>query len=206
MKTTPPRPPARERLLAAAARVYARDGLAGATTRAIAQEAGVNEVTLFRLFQSKDKLLAAVVGENFGTKSAASLTPVPTPTADLRADLVALAQTYDSLLTANWPLVRTMLGEMHHHLTEPHERQVFRTIFLPLKEGVIRRVEAAQVVGELRRDTRADLLSDLLLGAIFAGALRRSIPQLQIDYTPAVYVETAVATFLDGAAAPRRRA
>jgi AcrR family transcriptional regulator len=206
MKDTPRLPPARQRLLAAAARVYARDGLSGATTRAIAQEAGVNEVTLFRLFQTKDKLLAAVVGENFGTKSAASLTPVPEPTDDLRADLVALARTYDSLLTANWPLVRTMLGEMHHHLTEPHERQVFRTIFLPLKEGVIRRVEAAQVAGELRRDTRADLLSDLLLGAIFSGALRRSIPQLKIEYTQATYVETAVALFLDGASAPRPRA
>lgn len=206
MKATPPVPPARERLLAAAARVYARDGLAGATTRAIAQEAGVNEVTLFRLFQTKDKLLAAVVGENFGTKSAASQTPIPAPTADLRADLTALARTYDALLTANWPLVRTMLGEMHHHLTEPHERQVFRSIFLPLKESVIRRVEAAQAAGELRRDTRPDLLSDLLLGAIFSGTLRRSIPQLQIEYTSETYVETAVATFLDGAAAPRRRA
>src|SRR3954466_8351143 len=60
----------RERLLAAAARVYARVGLNGATTRGIAAEAGVNEVTLFRHFKSKDRLLAAVVGDNFGEKNA----------------------------------------------------------------------------------------------------------------------------------------
>jgi AcrR family transcriptional regulator len=47
----------RARLLAAAARVYAQHGYHGATTRLIALEAGVNEVTLFRIFGSKDALL-----------------------------------------------------------------------------------------------------------------------------------------------------
>ena len=37
----------RQRLLDAAARVFARSGLEGATTREIAREAKVNEVTLF---------------------------------------------------------------------------------------------------------------------------------------------------------------
>src|ERR671916_2617479 len=46
----------RERILEAAARVYAQYGFRGATTRLIAQEAGVNEVTLFRLFGSKAQL------------------------------------------------------------------------------------------------------------------------------------------------------
>ena len=39
-----------QKLLVAAARVFARDGLEGATTRQIAREAGVNEVTLFPAF------------------------------------------------------------------------------------------------------------------------------------------------------------
>ena len=56
------RPPARQLLLSAAARVFARDGLAGATTRAISREAGVNEVTLFRTFGTKEHLITAVVG------------------------------------------------------------------------------------------------------------------------------------------------
>ena len=49
------------RLLEAATRVFARSGLEGATTREIAREAGVNEVTLFRHFQSKENLLSAVL-------------------------------------------------------------------------------------------------------------------------------------------------
>ncbi len=57
------RPPgdARARLLAAAARVFAGHGAAGATSRRIADEAGVNEVTLFRLFGTKEALLGAAV-------------------------------------------------------------------------------------------------------------------------------------------------
>ncbi|HEY0929135.1 MAG TPA: helix-turn-helix domain-containing protein [Gemmatimonas sp.] len=52
---------ARARLLEAAARVFARHGSAGATTKRIAEVAGVNEVTLFRIFGSKDALLDAAL-------------------------------------------------------------------------------------------------------------------------------------------------
>src|SRR5215207_2135103 len=48
----------RQKLLEAASRVYAEHGFRGATTRRIADEAGVNEVTIFRLFGSKAQLLA----------------------------------------------------------------------------------------------------------------------------------------------------
>jgi len=48
----------RERIIEAAARVYASSGFRGTTTRRIAEEAGVNEVTLFRLFGSKAALIA----------------------------------------------------------------------------------------------------------------------------------------------------
>jgi AcrR family transcriptional regulator len=47
----------RHRIIEAAARVYAQHGWRGATTRRIAEEAGVNEVTLFRQFGSKHALL-----------------------------------------------------------------------------------------------------------------------------------------------------
>ncbi len=51
----------REKLLHAAGRIYAEVGFRGATTRRIAEEAGVNEVTLFRLFGSKGQLLAEAI-------------------------------------------------------------------------------------------------------------------------------------------------
>ena len=65
---------ARARLLDAAARLYARAGESGATTRLISEEAGVNEVTLFRLFGSKTALLDEAVRHR-----AAGLEPTALP-------------------------------------------------------------------------------------------------------------------------------
>ena len=65
---------ARDRLLDAAAAVYAQHGHLGATTRRIADAAGVNEVTLFRLFGTKDALLELAV-----RSQAERLQPTPRP-------------------------------------------------------------------------------------------------------------------------------
>ncbi|MBV8373765.1 MAG: TetR/AcrR family transcriptional regulator [Candidatus Eremiobacteraeota bacterium] len=50
----------RERILAAGREVIARKGKRGATTREIADVAGVNEATLFRHFGTKEALIVAV--------------------------------------------------------------------------------------------------------------------------------------------------
>lgn len=53
-----------QRILDAALRVFASEGYTGATTRKIAEEANVAEVTLFRKFQSKENLLKSVLINN----------------------------------------------------------------------------------------------------------------------------------------------
>jgi AcrR family transcriptional regulator len=190
--------------LEAAARVFARDGLAGATTRAIARDAGVNEVTLFRLFKSKDRLLEAVVGQTFGPDAPDASPTLPPPTGDLRADLRALARIYESLLVRNLPLVRTMIGELHHRHHD-QEKQVFRSIFLPVKQAVLQRFELAAQAGQLRAGCRPDILSDLLGGMIFTGVLRRANSQLRIDYGASTYLDAAIDLTLDGALTSSRR-
>ena len=50
-----------QKILDAAVKVFSTKGYAGATTREIAQEANVTEVTLFRKFQSKENLLKEVL-------------------------------------------------------------------------------------------------------------------------------------------------
>jgi len=53
-----------KRILQAALTVFSRYGYKGASTRAIAKEAGVNEVTLFRRFGNKQSLFAEMI-ENY---------------------------------------------------------------------------------------------------------------------------------------------
>lgn len=57
MKTTD----TKERLLQAAMKLVSEKGYLGATTREIAQEAGVTELTLFRRFGSKEKLFEGML-------------------------------------------------------------------------------------------------------------------------------------------------
>lgn len=77
MSTPDRNPVSRERILEAAARVYALHGFRGATTRLIANEAGVNEVTLFRTFGSKGALIEAVLAQNSHARPVASLPDEP---------------------------------------------------------------------------------------------------------------------------------
>lgn len=52
------------RILDAAMDVFSKKGYEGTTTRKIAQEASVNEVTLFRKFHSKENILKTVIEQN----------------------------------------------------------------------------------------------------------------------------------------------
>ncbi|HWF18916.1 MAG TPA: TetR/AcrR family transcriptional regulator, partial [Verrucomicrobiae bacterium] len=159
-QSTPRGSPAKQRLLDAAATVFARDGLDGATTRAIAQEARVNEVTLFRLFRSKENLISAVVGRTFDAPKAAPKISLPSETGNLRKDLFNFARLYESILTENLPLIRTLIGEIHRHGC--HERKVADGIFRPLWTELIARFTRAQEQGKLRADVSPVITADLL--------------------------------------------
>jgi AcrR family transcriptional regulator len=185
-----------ERLLAAAARVFARDGLDGATTREIARAAGVNEVTLFRHFGSRARLLDAVVARNFAAGTGA---PAMRAGGSLRADLRAHARAYEERLEANMPLIRAVLGGIHRHGGQ--ERQVYESLFGPLRASLVSRLEQARAAGELRADTDPVLLSDLFSGMIFTGALRRASPSARRNYSATAHLEAAVALILRGAGA-----
>jgi AcrR family transcriptional regulator len=171
-KTKTGRGPARERLLKAAATVFGRDGLAGATTRGIAREAGVNEVTLFRLFGSKEKLLGAVVGQAFDVAQPVARPTLPKPAGNLRTDLANFARTYDSMLTENLPLIRALIGEIHHHREQA--KKVANGIFRPLREEIIARLKEMPRGESLRADMPPAAAVDLLGGMILAGVLRRN--------------------------------
>jgi AcrR family transcriptional regulator len=194
---TVPANPTRQRLLEGAARVFARAGIAGSTTREIAREAGVNEVTLFRHFQSKERLIAAVIGENFGTQAVQAQQSPPASDGDLRSALTEHARRYDQLLKENLPLIRTMIGEIHHY--GDHERQVFKAIFRPLREALVTRLHAAQAAGRLLATAHPEILADLFGGMIFTGVLRRNSSQFKCEYSAGNYVAAAVDLIVRGA-------
>jgi TetR/AcrR family transcriptional regulator len=81
-----------QRILEAALKIFASEGYTGATTRRIAEEANVAEVTLFRKFQSKENLLREVLIQNRTAFSALDTLFLIEKDADLETDLRILGK------------------------------------------------------------------------------------------------------------------
>ncbi|HJR64365.1 MAG TPA: TetR/AcrR family transcriptional regulator [Gemmatimonadaceae bacterium] len=102
----------REKLLKAAADVYAESGYRGATTRRIAHEAGVNEITLFRHFGSKDALLNQAL-HCCGLHTA--LAALPHEPRDPERELTEWSRDFIDHMYRNRSMIRTCLGEIESH-------------------------------------------------------------------------------------------
>lgn len=193
-------PNTRQRLLDAAATVFAEKGLVGATTREIASQAQVNEVTLFRHFHSKEKLLAAVLQSTFDQpEAAASTAPVDggdaAPRRDLRSEIRRYAHRYERVLLRNILLLRTLLGEIHRH--REHEARVLHGIFAPLKAELVTVIQEAQAAGTVRAEVDPVVSADVFSGTVFVGVLRQS-KAYGPEYPAERFLETAIELFARG--------
>ena len=163
----------RERLLDAAARVYAETGYRGATTRRIAHEAGVNEITLFRHFGSKTTLILEAVRQANLRSDCPSVPAVPgEPATELRAWVRAQLDH----LTALRSIIRTSLGEVEERpeiIPMIGERP--REVILALSAYV----EQLQRDGRASADIDARTAALTFFGALFADAMGRDVmPEL----------------------------
>ncbi len=99
----------RERILDAAKRVYAQHGFRGATTRLIAIEAGVNEVTLFRTFGSKAALFEALMQDHVAQSPIPNLPDNPL---DPHREMTDWVTSVLGHMRENRALIRTSFGEI----------------------------------------------------------------------------------------------
>jgi len=99
----------RDRILDAAKNVYAQHGFRGATTRLIAIEAGVNEVTLFRTFGSKAALFEALMQSHVAQSPIPELPDNPVDPEREMTDWVAAVLGH---MRENRALIRTSFGEI----------------------------------------------------------------------------------------------
>ena len=182
---------ASERLIEAALEMFSRRGMA-ATTREIADVAGVNEVTLFRLFESKDRLLAAVVREVVRAEHEA-LDRVDLEDFDIRRDISAVAEVYYSTHEQYQDFLRTMLSQrLQPKLTE----DIMRDVIQPLRQKFIAWLAEGQRRGVIRQEIELSPAVDAFTGMIFAAVLRRAV--FSPGYTREAYLQTCVDLFLEG--------
>lgn len=185
----------RTRLLKAATEVFARAGVAGATTKEIARVAGVNEVTLFRQFHSKEELLGAVVGQATALQAEA-LAHQEEWTQNLTEDLRHYAWLFNSMLEEHEALIRTFIGEAKRH-PEAANRIIAEAV-QPLREKLVAYLRKAQKRGAVREDIDLKPAVDLFTGMLLAGMLRRNAIPNSLGYSREGYIETCVDVFVRG--------
>jgi AcrR family transcriptional regulator len=102
----------RQKLLEAAMRVFAESGFRGATTRRIAEAAGVNEVTLFRQFKSKTALINEAAELYARRRSEEALPQHPASPLD---ELSEWCNAHLRLLQESRDLIRKCMAEVDDH-------------------------------------------------------------------------------------------
>ena len=179
----------RQRILQTAAQVFAEKGYARATTRALAAAAGVNEVTLFRHFGTKQNLFAAVI-EQFGGP-AVTATLQGRLTGDFSQDLRTIGVHLLNLLLERGNAMRLMLCEASHF---PEVKEV-----MVQNPRQIRRMLASYIVqqseqGKLR-PLHPEVTAQAFAGMLFSYAIARGM--LDDSIAPELGPDELVAQFVD---------
>jgi AcrR family transcriptional regulator len=190
----PPADDTRQRILHAAAQVFAEGGYARATTRALAAAAGVNEVTLFRHFGNKENLFAAVIEQFAGPAVTTALEAQLT--GDPARDLCVVGVQLLELLLDRGEALRLMLCEAAHF---PEVQQVMvqnpRQIRRMLASYIGRQVERGRF-----RSLHPEVAAQAFSGMFFAYAIAQGLLEDSIgpDVTSEELVDQFVDIFMNG--------
>lgn len=167
----------RERILEAAARVYSKHGFRGATTRLIAAEAGVNEVTLFRTFGSKGALLEAVLEEN---NTGDEVSPLPDPPVHPERELTEWVHTH-------LERIRHLRPMLIHAISEYEERPEVADFAcrgrVDVHLHITEYVERLHEMGLADRDADVQAAVTMLISAVMSDAMGR--PMAPHTFLPA---------------------
>jgi AcrR family transcriptional regulator len=157
----------RASLLRAALKLFAEHGSRGATTRRIAQEAGVNEVTLFRHFPNKQALLHAAL-QQFATET--PYQHLPDTPKDLAAELEAWARDHHKHLHKLRALIRTSMGEFEEN---PEQCKQAMCVSISIANELTDYLTTAQRAGLASPDFVPSAATAMLMGTLFSDAMGR---------------------------------
>ena len=162
----------KQRILAAAELVFSRDGFHGATTREIAREAGVNEVTIFRHFHTREELLRATLERGCAAFEAL-----------IRADEIwkgKLADRLERYVRQMYAVLRERESIARAFISEAHAlpesiRSNLHEFMLKKKAGFVAVLQDAQQMGLIRADVDVSAAADLIRDSIHSAMLRHTL-------------------------------
>ena len=182
----------REHLLNAALTVFAESGTRGATTRRIAEVAGVNEVTLFRQFGSKEALLKEALVWRAAQVAASRL---PAEPRDPEAELIQFALEHHQALWESRSVIRKCMAEFEEH---PSMSQPARKKTAEVDTDCTTTWCGCRMSGRTSLDWEPKAATAMLMGTLFADAMGRDCMPECCPGTPRQAIEQYVRLFLTG--------
>ncbi len=168
----------RQRLLEAARVEFGERGIEAATTRGIAERAGCNEVTLFRHFESKQKLLAAVVqetSEHFSSicNCGADFSGEPLE------DLERFARVYNESLERCEGMARALIGEGRRRPTLAKE--LIGDVLDPFHRSIACYLDRLKMEAKVRESLDTMAFAEVFTSTLMGGLLRRTSGLSELD-------------------------
>jgi len=162
----------KRRILAAAELTFSRDGFQGATTRRIAREAGVNEVTLFRHFNTREQLLRATL--EYGCEAFDVLVePEEICRGELLGGLEGYIRDIYSVVKQREAIVRAFICEAR--LLPESIRRSLQEFMLTRKARFVALLQRAQQGGFVRKEVDVSAAADFIRDAIHSAMLRHTL-------------------------------
>jgi AcrR family transcriptional regulator len=189
----------REQLLEAAARLYAEAGYRGATTRRIAMQAGVNEITLFRHFGSKVALIREAIARAGSSMESQAL---PDPPRDPSRELRDWAKAHIAALRKRRSLIRTCMGESEEHPGIFSGENNPPGVAAKALSKYLRRLRET---GQAKAQFDEVAASTMLMGVLFADAMGRDIMPDMYHTEPDRALDEYIRLFLRSVGVGRRR-
>lgn len=181
----------RESLLKATIKLFGEVGSRGATTRLIAQEAGVNEVTLFRHFKSKDELLESALESLVDIVAAKSLPDNPT---DPAAELTEWSRHHHKHLHKFRSLIRKTMGEFEEH---PEMCECSMKASTKIANDLADYLKTLQLRGLASSGWNPHAAAAMLMGVLFSDALGRDAMPGRFAYSMREAVDHYIPLFLN---------
>jgi AcrR family transcriptional regulator len=181
----------REALLKSTVKLFAEGGTKAASTRRIAKEAGVNEVTLFRHFGKKEDLICSAM-RWFAEQN--SVEPLPAEPRHPERELIDWCRQQHHRMYQLRTLIRTCMAD---HLEHPHRNSP--TLKLPVQinnelfEYLLRVRSAGLATGTW--DARS--AANMLMGALFSDAMGRDAMPERFPHAPNESIDEYVGLLLN---------
>jgi AcrR family transcriptional regulator len=162
----------KRRILQAAELVFSRDGFQGATTREIAREAGVNEVTIFRHFHTRKELLGATLER--GCAACANLIhPEDILKGELADCLERFVREMYFVVKQREAIVRAFIGEAR--LFPESIRCELKEFMLSRKALIVEVLQRAQELGLVRKSVDVSAAADCIRDSVHSAMLRHTL-------------------------------